>query len=510
MTKKTKASTEGTTKRPKGHAVGTDGAMLNSNITAFGLKSLKLYADEVNLERATPDLIDGLKPVARRIVYGASEVAKSQFVKAAQVVGHVMGTYHPHGDVSIYGAMVTMAQSTVPLVHGKGNWGSIVDKPAAMRYTNVRLSNFGRLGFDPDYANPEVTSYVPNYDERTVEPVSVPYPLPIILFSGAEGIGYGVACSIPAFTPASVADVLKRLLKGEKLKPEDFAKSMEPEFKWGGEFVRTKENRKAWNEMFLGPKASVLFRAPLKIDSIKRSVSIDEWPNGLDPEKICLWARALPETDKAYPSKGTTEFTFIMKKGYNSVQFDAWVKKIEAKTKAKASYNINVTRRVASVNDGVVEYEVKLLSMSVPQLVVAWLRERLATEIKSLDYRIRKQQEAIAYSELLIMAANKLDIIVPIIKNSKQPREDLSKALKITLEQANQILDLTLRKLTRLDQDLIEAKRKEQLVQLKQLEKWRAKPKPKMCDDIDVALKAIEDDRKWYALKDKQELTLSA
>jgi DNA gyrase subunit A len=482
--------------------------IIEQNITEFGRRSLGIYAAEVNLERATPDIMDGLKPVARRIVYGASSVASTKLVKAAQVVGEVMGTYHPHGDSSIYGAMVTMVQSTVPLLHGEGNWGTIIDSPAAMRYTNCRLSNFGRMGFDPDYANPEVTMYVPNYDERTVEPVTVPYPLPIILFSGAEGIGYGAACSLPSFTPESVADVLIRMLKGEKMTVESFAKSLDPDFKWGGQFVKTKENRKAWLEMFTGSKASVLFESPLDIDTAKHTVTIKEWPSGVNPEKIMVWAKGLPETDKAYPSKGGNEFTVTMKRGHNGPQFEAWVKKIAAKTRAKASYNINVTRRTATVTDGVVDYEVKIHSLSIPKLILMWLRERLEIEKRSLGYRIKKQQAAIAYCDLLTMAADKLDIIVPIIKKSKTPREELARKLKISEDEANQILDLTLRKLTRLDQDEIAEKRKGHAVQLKQLEKWLKNPKPKMIDDIKAALEAIEADRKWYASKGDQKLEL--
>ena len=488
--------------------VGRSGGVIKQNITEFGTKSLKLYADEVNLERATPDLVDGLKPVTRRIVYGASEVAKNQFVKSALVVGHVMGRYHPHGDVSIYGAMVTSAQSTVPMIHGKGNWGNLVSGAAAMRYTNCRLSEFAKLAFDVNYANKEVTTFVPNYDDSSLEPVAIPFPLPVILFSGAEGIGYGAACKLPSFTPESVVEVLKRLLKGEKLKAEDFIKTMKPDFKWGGDFVKTKENRAAWAEMFTGNKASVLFESPLEIDTARHTVKITEWPDKVDPEKVALWARTLPETLEAQPC-GSSDFEFVMRKGYNSVQFDTWVKKIAKKTRAKASYNINVTHRTATITDGVVDYNVTMHSMSVPKLVMAWLKERLALELRSLEYRIRKQNEAIHYSDLLIMAANKLDIIVPIIKKSKDPKTELSQKLKITLDDADYILGLTLRRLTRLDQDKIAEQRKEQLAFLKQLEKWRAKPKAKMCDDIDTAMKAIEADRKWYAAKDGDKLEVA-
>jgi DNA gyrase subunit A len=136
------------------------------------------------------------------------------------------------------------------------------------------------------------------------------------------------------------------------------------------------------------------------------------------------------------------------------------------------------------------------------------LRERLEIEKRSLGYRIKKQQAAIAYCDLLTMAADKLDIIVPIIKKSKTPREELARKLKISEDEANQILDLTLRKLTRLDQDEIAEKRKGHAVQLKQLEKWLKNPKPKMIDDIKAALEAIEADRKWYASKGDQKLEL--
>lgn len=511
-TKKSKtidvSAKKGKSKKSKGGTPGVGARIIEQSITEFGRRSLSIYAAEVNLERATPDIMDGLKPVARRIVYGASQVAATKLVKSAQIVGEVMGTYHPHGDSSIYGAMVTMVQGTTPLLHGEGNWGTIIDSAGAMRYTNARLSHFGRLGFDPDYANPEVTMYVPNYDERTIEPVTVPYPLPIILFSGGEGIGYGAACKLPSFTPESVADVLVRMLKGEKLKIEDFAKSLKPDFKWGGDFVKSKENKEAWLEMFTTSKASVLFEAPLDIDTARHIVTIREWPDGVNPEKVMVWAKGLPETDKAYPSGSGSEFTVTMKRGYNSVQFEGWVKKIAAKTRAKSSYNINVTRRTATVTDGVVDYDVKIHSLSVPKLILMWLRERMEIEKRSLGYRIKKQEAAIAYCNLLIMAANKLDIIIPIVKNSKTPREELAKKLKISLDEANQILDLTLRKLTRLDQGEIINKRKGHEVELKQLEKWLAKPKIKMVADIAKALEAIEADRKWYALKGDQKLEL--
>lgn len=476
--------------------------IVSQSITVFGMKALKLYGDEVNLDRATPDLIDGLKPVHRRIAWAAAALPKGQYVKAARIVGDVMGKYHPHGDTSIYGGMVTMVQACTPLMHGEGNWGNIIAEPAAMRYTNARLSNFGRSGFDPNYANKEVTSFVPNYDDKDVEPVSIPFPLPVVLFNGGEGIGYGAACNLPAFTPESVVEVLKLLLQGEKLKPVDFAKMMKPANKWGGEFVKTKENREAWLQMFTSSKASVQFQSPLEVDTLKKTIVISEWPNGLNPQKFVEWVRDMDETQEVYTSKGSSEFTIVMKKAYNSVQFEAYLKKIQNKTRVKSSYNINVTSRRAIITDGVVDYEVALMALSVPKLVVAWLRARLEIEIKSLGYRVRKQDAAIAYSKLLIFACTKLDIIIPIVRNSKKPREELASKLKITVDQADQILELKLRQLTKLDQDELKVRLADQIKFMEQLNKWLKSPKKKMVADIDQAMEAIIADRA-YAIKQK-------
>lgn len=482
--------------------------VVKQSITVYGMKALKLYGDETNLDRATPDLIDGLKPVHRRIVYASDAVPRGQYVKSARIVGDVMGKYHPHGDSSIYGGMVTMVQACTPLLHGEGNWGNIIAEPAAMRYTNARLSFFGRAGFDPDYANKEVTSFVPNYDDKDVEPVSIPFPLPVILFNGGEGIGYGAACSIPSFTPESVVAVLKQLLAGEKMKPVDFAKALKPDNKWGGEFVNTKENRLAWLQMFLTSKASVQFQSPLTVDSLKKTIIINEWPSGLNPLKFVDWVREMEETQEVYTSKGSSEFTIVMKRAYNSVQFDAYLKKIQNKTKVKASYNINVTSRKATITDGVVDYEVALLALSVPKLVIAWLRARIETEIRSLNYRIRKQDAAIAYSKLLIFAASKLDIIIPIVRFGKKPREELAAKLKITVDQADQILELKLRQLTKLDQAALQEKLKAQIKFMEQLNKWLKSPKRKVSSDVDLAMEAINADRAYATKQKTQKLSL--
>lgn len=487
-----------------------DGArVISQSITKYGMKALRIYADEVNLDRATPDLKDGLKPVQRRIIFAASQNPKGVKVKSARIVGDVMGKYHPHGDKSIYDAMVNMVRSCTPLILGSGNWGNLIDGAAAMRYTEAQASNFGRTGFDGDYVNKEVTPFVPNYDGKEEEPLYIPYPLPIILFNGGSGIGYAAASNLPSFTPESVADVLKRLLVGEKLEPEDFARIMKPTYKYGGQFVNSKANKAAWLQLFTSSKASIQFQSPLKVDVPKRQIIISEWPSGVNPSNVSETLKTFDHVQEVYPSKGSSEITILIKKGYNTVQFEEHVAEIQRMTRAKQSFNINVTNREVTITDGLVDYEVTLLNLSVPKLVIAWLRARLVTEAKSLVYRVKKQKAAIAYSKLMVFAALNIDVIIPIVRHDPKPKEKLCKVLKIEMFEAEQIMEIKLRTLGKLDQGDWKTKIKDQKLHLAQLEQWQKKPKKKMLLDIDVAMKSIEADREFIKKQRTQKLTLT-
>ena len=222
----------------KQSTTGVGGGIIRTeSLAVFGTREMGIYAEEVNLSRAVPDLIDGLKPVQRRIMWAASLLGKD-FVKTARLVGDIIGRYHPHGDASVAGAITTIVQSNVPVISGKGNWGSLIDPAAAMRYTNCRLSNYGWSFFDPDYINKSVSSFVPNYDDTTVEPVSLPSLMPNVLLNGGDGIGVGTTTMLPTFTPESVAAVMTRLLSGEKLVALDFAKTLKYANRYGGKLVK--------------------------------------------------------------------------------------------------------------------------------------------------------------------------------------------------------------------------------------------------------------------------------
>lgn len=478
------------------------GAIIREESLAdFGTREMGVYAEEVNLGRAVPDLIDGLKPVQRRIMWAASLLGKD-FVKTARVVGDVIGRYHPHGDASVSGAITTMVQSNSSPLNGKGNWGSLIDPAAAMRYTNCCLSNYGWSFFEANYISKEVTSFVPNYDDSTVEPVSLPALLPNVLLNGGEGIGVGTTTCLPTFTPESVVAVMTRVLKGEKLKPIDYAKTLKYSNRWGGKLVNTKENRQAWLKLFTSSQTSIQFEAEIIIDKDNKAIEIDDWPQGLNPIKFIEKIRGFSETDQAFNHKGATGFRIEMRKDHNYAQFDKYVEKIQKATQVRRAFKINVTHRLSSIEDGVVSFETKYLSVSVPQLLNLWLRERLALEKRSLEYQISKQNTAIEYSKLLIFASTKLDVIFQALKSSDS-KAYLIKHLKLSEEQANLILELRVRQLSKLDQDQMKSKLKDQQAHLKVLQGWLAKPRPKVISDTERVMESINKDRKFESDKNR-------
>lgn len=458
----------------------------DQGLYSFSERQIVHYATAVNLERAVPDLYDGLKPVHRRILWSAYHVARNsgEPVKSATIVGDVLGKYHPKGDGSVYGAMVTLVQGQLPTMFGDGNFGTLVDEPAAYRYTNAKLSDYGALMFDPDYLNAEVTTFVPNFDDRQVEPVTLPALVPNILLNSNEGIGVGVTTSLPSFTYDSVCEVMHRLLSGEKLKARDFADTLKPELKWGGRLVKSKENTQAWRELFEGPTGAVQYTADLEVDEDRRRIVIRSWPPGLVPEAFVKKVRGIENCDDVYNSGGTTEYTVTMKKGYNLAQFQAFAKKVQKVTTVRKSYRMNVTKRSAETVDGVTSYKNEFLSMSIPDIMISWLRMRLELETRSLEYRIRKQNKLIERSKLLIYAAS----IKDVIRAAWDAKDDVSylvKHTKLTDEQARELLDLKIRQLSRLDQGRVKEVLAEQESHLNQLNKWLKKPKAKIRTEIE-------------------------
>lgn len=464
------------------------------SITEFGIAAMTRYATAVNLDRAIPELFDGLKPVQRRVAWAATRLGKNPY-KSAKLVGYVLGNFHPHGDGSVYSTMQTMVNSNISLLIGIGNWGSILDEAAAYRYTNCCLSQVGWSCFDPDYM--PVANMVPNFDDKDQEPVVIPVQLPFVLLNGGDGIGVGVTCKLPTFTLDSVKDVLIKLFSGEKMNHQKIANILKPEFHYGGHFSNTTENKKQWLQLMQTGRASIQYYAKLEVDEKKKEIEISEWPGTLNPEKFIQKVKTYSEVQRAYNSKGAQTFKIEVKRALSADAFAEFVKKIQKLATVNVSYRVNVTHREAKTEDGITTFDTKFLSLGISELILKWCKLRIELENKSLAYRIQKQQKAIDYSKLLIFACNNLDVIFKSLRD-KDSEAYLVAHLGITKEQAKLILDLKVRQLSKLDQDALKATLKEQQAFMTQLKTWQKNPKPKIKEDI---LKAVA-----LAAKDKIEI----
>lgn len=464
----------------------------------YAKRAMRTYGAAVNEDRSMPDYRDGLKPVHRRTMWALSSMGKD-FTKTARVVGDVLGKYHPHSDQAAADAVETLVNAPVPLILGKGNWGSLVDNPAAMRYTNVKLSRYGSAMLQKDYLT--VTDFVLNYDDKETEPVVLPALLPNILILGTEGIGVGTVSRIPSYTVKSLADVCVRLLDGEKLEPKDYVTSLEFSNRWGGRAVSSKANRKAMLEFYKTGSGKIAFEPNLKVDLEKRIIVWDTFALGAsNPDKVEPKIKALAgverymnTTSKKDPS---ISYAIVLKK-QPEADLERTVHKVKALVSGSKHFLINVTERVfvpPKTEKGYTtpgKIEVKFHTLTVPELLVKWLKWRVKLEVSSLAHRTKEQERAIEFTQLMILASDNLKVIFDSLKQ-KDSAAYISKHLKITVDQANIILDRQVRTLSKLNADEQQAKLKAQKAHLKQLNEWSAKPVRKVRNDI-AELAAIID-----------------
>ena len=459
----------------------------------FVTRSMYIYGSEVNEDRSVPSFQDGLKPVQRRLLWAASKVAMSK-VKAALPVANCMGLYHPHGDLSIYGALVTMVNANVPMMIGLGNWGSLIDPPAAMRYTNTHLSKFGLTFLQREYL--AVTPKVPNYDSTLEEPLYLPALLPNIFMNATSGIGVGVRTELPSYTPVSLLTMCIRLLDNEDLQPVDWARGLVFYDTWGAQLVKSKANMDSLKAFYTkgSTTGSVSFFAPVEFDEAKKQILIRKFvPNvrieSSDKkrnEKNNVKELGLGVIDKikrmalvdSVDSDAGLSYIVQCKKTANMNECKALHARIQTMFTAKQCFNIFVTERNPG-EDG--KYKVNFHNCSVPEVLIKWLKFRLKTEVASIGWRITEQEKAIAYTRLMILACNHIDSLIRIVRKKPALSKDaICKAfmalLKVTEPEARAVMELRLHQLSSLDQGDMEAKLTEQLKVLKQLQRDLKRP----------------------------------
>jgi DNA gyrase subunit A len=427
------------------------------------------YAMSVIVARALPDVRDGLKPVHRRILWDMWDsglTASAKFRKSANVIGQVLARYHPHGDASVYDAMVRMAQDfsmRYPLVHGQGNFGSVDgDSPAAYRYTEAKLARIAEeLLFDIDK---ETVEWMANYDATRDEPKTLPAKLPNLLLNGALGIAVGMATSIPPHNLSELVDAILHLADNPDATSEDLTEFVKgPDFPTGGIIYDTKTIRAA----YLSGKGAVLTRAKAEVVEKKNSRQFDivvtEIPYMVNKSELIQTIAQLATEKKIegirdLRDESDREGMRIVIELKNDVAPQKVLNWLYKHTDLEKNFNMNMIALV-SENGGLVP---RLLALK--DILAEYLAYRKDVVKRRTQFDLRKAEERAHILEGLMIALDAIDRVIAAIRKSKD-RDDahvnLVKLFKLSDVQATAILEMRLQTLAALERLKIEAELKE-------------------------------------------------
>lgn len=423
------------------------------------------YGLHVNEERAIPCDIDGLKPVARRALWVVRQMggfSNAKLKKTAVYVGETMGSYHPHGDKAIADAYTTLVNTPHQLIFGEGNWGALSDKSvAAMRYTLLKLTKFSESVFFDRFYLP-VTKEVPNYDGSKPEPLHLNALLPNALLNGTFGIGVGVRAQLPTFTLKSVCNVLIKSLKEKKVSVKDCLK-LEYKYLYGGEALAVKEEHL---NLIKKGKGKIQVVSTYEKAKEANTYHITKFAPFSDLSKAIANAAKnadivrINDVSDIADKYGRVEVT--LKKGLG----ESYQKKVMDSLVAGAfgsseTYDIKVTKR-SHKEDGSGKSELR--NSNVVDILEAWIDYRIKLEKEACGYWIKKRKDEIAYLELMRLAVKNRKFIIQALDkpfNDDQLAAYLAKHLKITVDQANTILDLKVRSLKSMEDKKLVAKIKE-------------------------------------------------
>jgi len=417
------------------------------------------YAMSVIVGRAIPDVRDGLKPVQRRILYAMHDMGlypEKAFVKSARIVGAVLGYYHPHGDQAVYEALVRMAQDfnmNYPLVIGQGNFGSVDgDPPAAMRYTEAKLSKFAvKLLEDIDK---NTVDFVPNFDGSTLEPSVLPSKFPNLLCNGTSGIAVGLATSIPSHNLREVCQALIELAKNPDLTTEEIMKYIKgPDFPTGG----IVENYSELIEFYEKGRGQVRIRAKAHVERLqggREQIVITELPYQVNKADLIKRMADLAREGKLKEISDIRDESD--KEGIRIV--------VELKREAKGEkvleklYKYTALRKNFPLNFVVlVRGEPKLLGIKA--LLQEFMAHRLEVILRRSNFYLQKAKERLHIVEGLLIALKNLDSVIQDIRSSadtQEARERLMKSYGLSHAQANAVLDMRLQRLTSLERSKLE------------------------------------------------------
>ena len=446
------------------------------------------YSMSVIVSRALPDVRDGFKPVHRRILYGMMELGNTSdkpYKKSARIVGEVLGKYHPHGDSSVYYAMVRMAQEWAmryPLVDGQGNFGSVDgDSPAAMRYTEARLNKLGEAMMDDLYK--ETVDFEPNFDNTLTEQKVMPTRIPNLLVNGASGIAVGMATNMPPHNLSEVIDACEAYIDNQEITVEELMNYVKaPDFPTGGYIYGISGVR----EGYLTGRGRVVMRAKAEIETGQThdKIVVTEIPYNVNKAELIKYIADLVNDKRIEGISNANDESD--RDGMRIV--------IDVKRDANASVVLNKLYKMTALQTSFGVNNVALVhgrpkTLNLRDMIKYFVEHRHEVVIRRTQFDLRKAKERAHILEGLIIASDNIDEVIRIIRAAKTPNDAIAGLIErfnLTEIQSRAIVEMRLRQLTGLMQDQLHAEYEEIMKQIAYLESILA--------DDEVCRKVMKDE----------------
>ena len=506
------------------------------SLSAYAQRAYLEYALSVVKGRALPDACDGQKPVQRRILFsmsrmglgfgGANGASGAKPVKSARVVGDVLGKYHPHGDSAAYDAMVRMAQDfsqRYPLVDGQGNFGSRDgDSAAAMRYTEARLARITSLLLDE--LDEGTVDFIPNYDGSFEEPRQLPARLPFVLLNGASGIAVGLATEIPSHNLREVADACIALIKTPKLtEAELYSIIAGPDYPGGGQIISSAQEiaaayrtgrgslkvRARWKieDLARGQWQLVITELPIGVSTQKVLEEIEELTNpkiragkkALSPDQLASKQTLLAVLDVVRDESGKeAAVRLVFEPKTSRIEQSELITTLLAHTSLESSSPINLT---------MIGLDGRPAQKSLRQMLTEWIEFRQTTIARRSQFRLTKVLDRIHILEGRALVLLNIDEVIAIIRQSDEPKAALIERFNLSDRQAEDILEIRLRQLARLEAIKIEQELKSLREEQRRLEEILGNPaalKRLMVKEIELDAKQFADPRRTLIQAEKK------
>ena len=436
------------------------------------------YAMSVIVSRALPNARDGLKPVHRRILFAMNELGLSPekpYKKCARIVGEVLGKFHPHGDTAVYEALVRLAQSfssRYPLIDGHGNFGSLDDGPAAMRYTEAKLTGVStEILADIDS---ETVDFVDNFDGSLKEPVILPSKVPTLLLNGSSGIAVGMATNIPPHNLGEVVDGTIALIENPQINTEGLMQYVKgPDFPSGGHIMGTTGIKEA----FETGRGSVMVRGQVSIEEVPSSsgrgmvtgIVITELPYLVGPEMVINKIADLVKNEKItgiadLNDESGRDGLRVVIKLKRDAKPDVVLNNLYKHTQIQESFSINTLALIGK----------QPKTLSLKELLNEFIEHRVEIITRRCKFELGKAEARVHILEGLLIALENIDAIIKLIKgadDTEKAKEGLIKKFSLSDPQASAILEMQLRRLTGLEREKIEKENKELNKRIKELKK---------------------------------------